>query len=318
MQVIIASKHTSEPKKNIRFRIPHHATLSFLISLITAFYLSHSTELISANELSVNKIKPIRIASATVASDEILWLILNKANATKRLIGLSILADNSKYSHLTGINPKIRLRVGGEIESLIAAKPDLVVLATFNRTELVRQIESLEIPTYILKDFHSLNDITNAVHDIAHLIGEPKAGEQVIHEYLKKINSLPPLQCSKKPKVMAWLGMGTVIGKQTLFDEIIKYAGGANATEPLNINGWPKINPEALMALSPDFLVVSDEIDLKILIKELKDNVSTQNWPAVINQKFIQMDQRDLNAASPFISDAIIKLRTQLNIHWKS
>src|SRR4051812_26256730 len=79
---------------------------------------------------------PVRIASCSLASDETLLALLGPG--TPRLVAVSSLATDRRYSNIAGEIPKsLTGRCGTELESLLALKPDLAVLASYNRPELL-------------------------------------------------------------------------------------------------------------------------------------------------------------------------------------
>ena len=264
--------------------------------------------------LSITK-KPQRIVSASVASDEILWLILEKAKSLERLIGVSYLADQEKYSHISEKVKKIPFKVGKSLETFVKAQPDLLILASFNRPELIRQIEQLSVPVFVMNDFSSIEDIVKAVKSLASLIGERKAGELVVGEFMQNLKMLEDSIQKREspPKVLAMVGEHGVIGQGTLFDSMLKFTGAVNASSQLSLTGWPQLGDEALVKLNPDFVVFSEDgVDTNSLLAKFQGKVSTRSWNAVKRCSFIRIPSRNMSAASPFILEGIQKIKIQL------
>ena len=287
-----------------------------LISLLAYFFIKQpEVRCRSTDHLQHFHVKeaPTRIVSANISADEILWEILKEAHQLDKLLGVSILADNPIYSNLDTKVSKIPFRIGGDIESLLKAKPDLVVLATFNRPELVRQIKSFKISTYTIKDLNKIDDIVDTIRDLSVILKEVQAGERVIQRFLSKIK--PDVTTStnhQKPKVFGWIGANYAVGTHTLFNDIVKYSGATNALAPLGVQGWVKLNSEIFLTLQPDVIVLSDQFNISSVFNELESDVSTRNWPAVKNKKYIVIANRDLNSASPYIANAIVKLKSYM------
>src|SRR5688572_3082495 len=74
-----------------------------------------------------------RIASRTVFADEVLWALGPEVQA--RVVGLSPMADDGRYSTVAGQWPDATARLGRNPEELLALAPDLVILASFSEVE---------------------------------------------------------------------------------------------------------------------------------------------------------------------------------------
>lgn len=259
--------------------------------------------------------KPRRIVSASVASDEILWLILKKAKNVKSLVGVSYLAAQKQFSHISEEVKSIPFKVGKSIETFVNAKPDLLVLASFNRPELVRQLEQLSLPVFVMSDFNGIEDIIRAIRDLSSLIGESESGGLIESEFIQELEELKKSasRSQRIPKVLAMVGQQGVMAKKTLFDSMLKYAGGENACSHLGLTGWPNLGDEALAKLDPDYLVFPEEKGkAEVLLATLASRASTRQWKAVKDCALLRIPSRNLNAASPFILEGIKKIKFQL------
>ncbi|NRA44501.1 MAG: ABC transporter substrate-binding protein [Oligoflexales bacterium] len=259
--------------------------------------------------------KPRRIVSASVAGDEILWLILKKAESLERLVGVSYLADQEKFSHISSEVKAVPFKVGKSLETFVKAQPDLLVLASFNRPELIQQIEQLSLPVFVMKDFKSIGDIITAIRSLATLIGEEKAGHLVEQDFVSELNLLKKsIKGEGQPsKVLAMVGEQGVMAKETLFDDMLGFTGGVNASLGLGLTGWPRLGDEALISLNPDFLVFPEEGgSTSELLAKLSRKASTKSWNAVKKCQLIRIPSRNLIAASPFILEGIRKIKTDI------
>src|SRR4051794_12554739 len=102
----------------------------------------------------------IRIASCSLASDETLLDLAVKSGRPEELVAVSTLADDPRYSNVAGTLPKtLTGRCGAELESLLKLKPDLAILASYNKPELLQRLAATGVKTLTLGDFKSLDDI---------------------------------------------------------------------------------------------------------------------------------------------------------------
>ena len=253
---------------------------------------------------------PARIASGTIASDEILWLILNRARRAEKLIAVSTLADSAEYSHLSSMAHGIRGRVGGSTEQLLNLRPDLVVLAGFNRPELVRQTESLGMTVWIMNDFRSLSDISAEIRRLGILTGEETAAEGLAAEFEGKVAECRQRPLSPAPRIIGLSRDKSIWGSDTLFHDLAEVAGGINLPALYQISGWPKLSPEFMATLKPEWIVMSGSPEEKpALLKEIRGWPEIRSWQAVQDNRLILIPARSLHAASPFILDALTALR---------
>ena len=85
-----------------------------------------------------------RVASRTVFADEVLWAL--GPEVRERVVGLSPMADDPRYSTVAGLWPSTTPRLGRNPEELLALGPDLVILASFSEVEYRAAIEGKVFP----------------------------------------------------------------------------------------------------------------------------------------------------------------------------
>ena len=65
--------------------------------------------------------------------------------------------------------PDLHALLGGDVEAALALRPDLVILATYNRPEAIRRFEQAKVPVFVLSDFASLDGVLaglSAMHSV--------------------------------------------------------------------------------------------------------------------------------------------------------
>ena len=274
------------------------------IPLIAALvYLMNSAVLLAADKY------PARIASLSLASDEVLVDLIPLCGGLQRIIALSTLVDEPSMSSITDKAHQIRGRVHSEPESLFALKPDLVIGATFNRPELLKMTESRKIPLLTLSHFTSADDIGSNIEKIGTAIGCLEQAKSMKKNFLKRVQ---PITLVANPQSLLLFDSDLVImGSETLFDDLVKRAGGINAAAAHGIKAWPKLDSESLITMNPDAIVV-----LKHDSPELRANIRKHPaWgklPAVKNQKFIFLKSRTAQSTSHYFADGVEELRTKL------
>jgi iron complex transport system substrate-binding protein len=173
----------------------------------------------------------------------------------QRLVAISTFADDPRYSQLQALPQTIRGRVGGEPESLVALKPDLVILAAYNRPELIRMLGVFGVKTLVQERFDSFADIATNILAIGQAIHTEAAAEDVVTLLRDKVR----FEFSPCPltTVLLFTGTGHVVGGGTLLDESITRAGGINIARRLGVNGWQVLQAEVFAPLDPDVILAS-------------------------------------------------------------
>lgn len=261
--------------------------------------------------------RPKRIVSVTLGSDEILLDILTRCKGLDRLVAISTLATDLKYSNVTNEAKIIKGRVGSNVEEILQFKPDLVVVAAYNRPEFLRRIREAKIPVVELGQFSSLADITLNVKILAEAVDCKVQGQEIVAEFEGRLNLLVQ-SIPRRPKPVSILGFGTggmIIGKETTFDSVLTTIQGENLATKLNLTGWAKVDPEVIAGLKPDFIVAGGSEGEKAKI--LSEMESLPGWkliPAVRDKKVLLVPEAELSAVSPHIIRAIDRIAKGMQV----
>jgi iron complex transport system substrate-binding protein len=239
---------------------------------------------------------PKRIASYSVGSDEILLDLVGP----ERLIAVTSLAHDRRYSDRDF--SKIKLKTDTDLELVIAAKPDLVVLATFNRREVVKKFSDFNIPTFVMGDFTSIAAVEKNIVDIGKLVHAQDRAKALVATMEEKIRALvPPKQT---PTLLLVADGGFVPGKGTLFTAIAIAAGCQNIAENL-VDGFNRVDRERLAQLKPDFLVLPGEDTSRPVADPLLEKMRLAGRAVAIPERY-------LSSISTSVADAAVALHSQI------
>ena len=254
------------------------------------------------------------IVSASLASDEILLALFPKAASEDNIV-LSSFVDNPAYSSVTETAAKIPRRWHNSAEALIALKPKLVILASYNHPSYKIRLDQAAIPYIELKNFNRLTNIKDHIYMIGSAVGKEGEAKQLVESFQESIDTLAKenKKFARKPSLIAYSSMGTPGGKDTLIDDIIVQAGGENLAQKVGLIGWAKLNSEILAGMIPDFIILSDGgLTRAEAIKQISNDPSWKNFAAVKNQRFIFVNQAKLTSVSHHVLDAIKEIHQQL------
>lgn len=256
--------------------------------------------------------RPHRVVSLTVATDEILWDLADEKEK-KRILGLSFLAWDPKYSNISKQLDSDKIRAGEDVEALIAAKPDLVIAASFTRVEIIEQLERAGIPVFVFTHFRTFADIRANILAVGDLVGFTKAAQALVGTFEKRLAAVREKTTTQaRPSLLNYDRHGVVFGSDCLFDEIVTAAGGENIGRALHIQGWQPVTAERLLTVRPDFVLINANEGDKEVRAEAKRATGWKGLTAVKQGRFIALEGRLLNAASHYAAEAVEILHDKL------
>ena len=260
--------------------------------------------LLGANGYGASWQKKPKVVSAFVGADEVVLDLLS--HRPKSILALSPLSKDPRYSAVYEKAGGFSREFGAELESLIALKPDVVLVASYTRGEWLRLLEIAKIKAYVLEDFNSLSDIKNNILRIGHLVGEESSARQLVAKMENDISRLNKSCLLKGHSVLNYNRQGRVIGKGTIYDSLLQKVGIINVGSKMGVQGWQSINRESLLMSQPDYIIIPrDFSDPKEVKRELALQPGWQHLAAVKNGKFIFVPGRYLSSVSHYIVSAM-------------
>jgi ABC-type Fe3+-hydroxamate transport system substrate-binding protein len=196
---------------------------------------------------------PQRIASRTVFADEVLWALGPAVQA--RVVGLSPMADDVRYSTVAGAWPESTPRLGTDPEQLLALAPDLVIVASFSAPEYRAAIEG-KVDVLTLEDFSGFAGYLDNLARIGAALDERAAAQALHDRFIARQTELEAARPLERPTVIAW-DYGHVPAAQTSFDDAARCAGFINVPARERLSGHPRVDAEQLVAWNPAWIVVS-------------------------------------------------------------
>ncbi|MGQ9468531.1 MAG: ABC transporter substrate-binding protein [Nitrososphaerales archaeon] len=150
--------------------------------------------------------------------------------------------------------------VDPEVEKVVAANPDLILVTTIMKPEGVAKLEALGFPVVGIDYGNSLDDIYSAITLVGKVTGAEDSAEELINELQQNITRVSNAVANlPKPKVfwMSWHAPLMSAGGPSFINALIQTAGGVNIFESVNI-AWPTVSPEEVMDQNPDVILFSE------------------------------------------------------------
>lgn len=253
---------------------------------------------------------PRRICSVSLAGDEMLALLV----PPERVVCVSAMADDRAMSNVAGHYPQDVPRLTARIEGVVAARPDLVVAAPWNRGGFLDLLERSRIPWAVLEPVVTFDDIRAELRRVGRLVGREDRAETVIEDMDRRLGRVARCLESVRergelPRVLSFSHM-IVAGRGTTVDTLIRAAAARNAAD-----GWEghrKLSMEQLLSIDPDVLLLGFEggADASHLY-EAYPHLSALR--AVREGRVIVLPPRQLTTVTPHLVEGVEVLAGELH-----
>lgn len=201
---------------------------------------------------------PERIVSLAPSLTETLFAV----GAGRRVVAVTDLCDFPPAAR--GL-PK----VGGltsanlHLESVVAARPHLVLSVGLNQEEAVEALRRLGLRVEVVPtDGGGLADVVAAVRRVGELTGRAAAGQRLAGELERRLaavdRALADVPRAARPRVYyeVWDRPLMTAGPHSFLGEIVERAGGANVFGDVR-GRWVQVSPEAVLARDPEVILTA-------------------------------------------------------------
>lgn len=197
---------------------------------------------------------PRRVVSQSVGTDELL-LALADPGQVAALCHLSRNGDFSLVAKEAQAYPQL---LGKDAEDILRFQPDLVLMASYSRAELVAQVQRAGIRVIRIDHFDSLEDSYANLRLLGRELGHPERAEALIQACQVRVTRLAQrLQGAKPVRVLAPSSYGYTAGSGTTFQDICNHAGALNVAAEAGLVGHVPTPIESALNWNPEVLVVT-------------------------------------------------------------
>jgi len=219
------------------------ATLLLMLGWIGAPHLLQATEL-------------PRIASINLCTDQLLVTLADP----QQILGLSPYArdparswDATKAAQF----PKL----SGEAEDVLILKPDVVVAGRFTKRATRELLKEKGLRVAEFDPARSLDDVKKQLRQMGALVQHPERADAEIAKIDAAIARAKQVATRKPYRVLAVSRRGWVSGGDNLTTSLLSAVGLTNAGGELGLKAGGYASLEAIIALKPDFLLLSESSD---------------------------------------------------------
>lgn len=195
---------------------------------------------------------PQRVMSLSLCTDELLLELLPPQR----------IASVTYYAHQPAVLRHWPAARGiaenfGSAEEIVGLHPDLVLAGIFTTPATRRVLEELHFALVEVPPAENFDEIRAVTRLVGHALGRDAAAEQLIDDMdarLKRLQAEP----KRGIRVVAWGEGGSIPGEGTLFDAILRAAGGVNIAR--SGAAYTAFDLEQLLAAKPDVIAYSSSV----------------------------------------------------------
>ncbi len=199
---------------------------------------------------------PVRVVSTAPSNTEILLQL----GCRDRLVGVTRFYGSPEL--VEGVT-----RIGGyydpSVETIMALKPDLVLVARGVSMEILDKMRRLDLPVFCL-DTQDLDDVYRDIAIVGRLLGAEGAASALVEKVRTGIAEVTAktsgLADSQRPRVF-WLGQEEPLltaGPGNMIHTLFELAGGINVAADAP-KPWPTYSLETLLVKDPQVIIVGTE-----------------------------------------------------------
>lgn len=224
-----------------------------------------------------------------------------------RVVGVS---SDSDWPAEANSKPKMGTFWQPNIESIIAAKPDLVVCETFlQQNEAAQALKRAGLNVLALR-VETIDELFAAISSIGQAAGCLEKAEQLADSLKKQLDQIRIESSHFKKVSVLWViqtGPVRVAGVNTFVNEIIKLAGGQNAIAPTG-DQYPSISTEEIIGCNAEVIIQSamGPMDLAKQQEAAEKFWSRfSNLPAVKNKRIYVIDPDTVLRLGPRVGEGV-------------
>ncbi len=204
---------------------------------------------------------------------------------------------------------KVGDTVNPNVESIIALKPQVVLVSTASQIEsFTKQLEAQNIAVFVTNP-NSLDDIYNSINKIGEIFGRNEKAREVVGNLQKRVAFIESKTgAAEKTKVFVQISKEPLftIGRESFLTDLIERAGGVSLTKNVAA-AYPKLSKETALASNPDSIILSDSEDNREPNELFKDS------PAVRNGRIFRVNADIISRPGPRLVDALEQIARALH-----
>ena len=177
----------------------------------------------------------------------------------KKILTFAMYTD--VLSNIIPIAKKVKKKIGNPgAEEVLAMKPDVVIVSDWTQAEKIQSMRDLGLKVVSVKSPETIQDVRDAVTQVAAAIGEPEKGKQLIGLMDAKLAEIKEKTSKIKPenrKNIVLLSLMTAYGGSgCAYDAACQEANVINGIAAAGLKNGQQLTKEMLIKINPDIMLM--------------------------------------------------------------
>lgn len=241
---------------------------------------------------------PQAIGSQALAIDHVLFAIADR----DRLVSVSAYATDPGYSFVYESAVAMRLAESSDLEAVLRARPDLMLLSHHARADFEDVLQHAGIPTFRVRTiFANFDQIAYAIAAIGHVTGDDEDAEFEIRRLRERVERAKRRRQpgAPAPRVLPYSTYGSTLGDGSLFDHILTELGAINVAAEHGVGQYADISNEQVAAWDPEWIVAPADRGMTEQVRDrLLADVGIAATHAGRNGQILIVESRQFNSMS--------------------
>ena len=147
----------------------------------------------------------------------------------------------------------------GQIESIAALDPDLVIVSSYSNPLRNQLIEKLGIPLLVQNAGNGFAAARTEIIALGQAIGRPREAAAYVKDLDARMAALKPV--SHRPRILPLQRRNLTVGNGHVLDEIIALAGGVNLGRQISSQSMGRVSLETALAINADYILANERVD---------------------------------------------------------
>ena len=253
---------------------------------------------------------PQRVISGAVFSDAVLLEVCPPA----RVLALHSRSKDPRYSPVAEESARFPRHMTGGAEEILALEPDLVIVSSFSRKETLNLLSRQGSAVLRFLGFSSVADIQNNIRALGYVLDLDEATERLVQDMQASLDDVAKQREKRRVwRVLHYVG-GYTSGTGTTFDSLLEYVGAHNVACDLGIRGAQPIQPEQILLMNPDVLIVNVEPGQEQpLVNRLHQIPGFETLTAVRRDRLLLVPSAWLSSTSHHAAKAAVRIAEVLD-----
>lgn len=209
-------------------------------------------------------------------------------------------------------------KIGGmdfNVEKIISLKPNLVLAhasGVHNSKEGLQQLRDAGLTVLVVNDAVSFEEVYDSITMIGTATGEKEEAEKIIAGMKDKVEEFKAkaqeIKDEDKKSVFIEISPAPEIyaaGSNTFMNEMLSFI---NAKNTVTEEGWPKLDPEAVIEKNPDVIITTHGYYTENPVEDVLKRDGWQDITAVKNKQVFNVDSDKVSRSGPRLVEGVEEL----------